>query len=144
LHDFMVCVNEPLVQYTQHYRSTTSQSSIKQWQDWASIMHADLLASACASTDPDAANKIKLSKRNLISGVTLCVLIQTIGKPGWIRSALRESLRSPGAFFTPYMARRLLKDGHKVLTVQRRSAEIAQQTAPAPNLASPPLEKISQ
>jgi len=120
LREYAVCIPEPLVQYTQHYGSTTSQSSVKQWQDWASIMHTDLLDSARACADPEAAGKIKSSKRNLISGVTLTILIQSIGKPGWIRNAFRESLRSPGAFFTPYMFRRLIKDGRKVLTVRRQ------------------------
>jgi glycosyltransferase involved in cell wall biosynthesis len=139
LRDFIVCVREPLVQYTQHHGSTTSQSSVRQWQDWANIMHADLLASACASRDPDAERKIKSSRNNLISGVTLCILIQTIGKPGWIRNAVRESLRSPGAFFTPYMFRRLLKDGRKIFTV-RRNAERRQQ---APDRQTRPIEKVS-
>ena len=121
LRDYMICVPEPLVQYTQHYGSTTSQSSVKKWQDWASIMHADLLVSARASADPDAANKIESSKRNLISGVTLTILIQTIGKPGWIRNAVAQSFRTPEAIFTPYMFRRLVKDGWKVLAARRNS-----------------------
>ena len=143
LHDYAICISEPLVQYTQHYGSTTSQSSVKQWQDWASLMHADLLDSARSSRDPEAARKIKSSKRNLISGVTLCILIQTIGKPGWIRNALRESFHSPSAFFTPYMFHRLLKDGRKVFAV-RRHAE------PQPNIPvsqtsakTHPIEKVS-
>jgi glycosyltransferase involved in cell wall biosynthesis len=143
LHQYAVCIPEPLVQYTQHYGSTTSRSSVKQWQDWASIMHSDLLASARASTDPNAADKIKSSKRNLISGVTLTILIQSIGKPGWIRNALRESMRSPSAFFTPYMFHRLMKDGRKVFTVQRH-VKLPQ---PAPVSHTPPesrsTEKVS-
>ncbi len=73
LHDYMVCIHEPLVQYTQHHGSTTSQSSVKEWQDWASVMHADLLASARASRDPNAEKQIKSSKNNLIGGVTLTI-----------------------------------------------------------------------
>lgn len=121
LRDAIVCVDEPLVQYTNHYGSTTSQSSIRQWQEWASLMHDDLLASARACKDPDAARKIKSSKRNLISGITLTILIQTIGKPGWVRGAMAQAFRSPGAIFTPYMFRRLLKDGSKILKVRRSS-----------------------
>jgi glycosyltransferase involved in cell wall biosynthesis len=125
-HQFAVCVPEPLVQYTNHQGSTTSQSTVRKWQAWAQLVHEDLLVSASACGDGKAERQLRAAKQNFISGITLTVLIQTIGRPGWIRSALRESLRSPGAFFTPYMARRLLKDGHKVLTVQRRTAEIAQ------------------
>jgi len=143
LREYAVCIPESLVQYTQHYGSTTSQSSVKQWQDWASIMHADLLDSARASADPEAAEKIKSSKRNLICGVTLTILIQSIGKPGWIRSAIRESLRSPGAFFAPYMFRRLLKDGRKVLTVRRHAALPQQAPATRTPTDSHPVEKVS-
>ena len=93
----------------------------REWQQWARIVHQDLLTSARASKDGSAVRKLKAAKTNFISGITLTILIQTIGKPGWIRSALRESLRSPGAFFTPYMFRRLLKDGRKVFTVRRHA-----------------------
>ena len=143
LHDYAICISEPLVQYTQHYGSTTSQSSVKQWQDWASLMHADLLDSARFSRDPEAARKIKSSKRNLISGVTLCILIQTIGKPGWIGNAIREAFHSPSAFFTPYMFHRLLKDGRKGFAVPRRAKP--QSKLPAPHTAnkSHPAEKVS-
>ncbi|MHB1957755.1 MAG: glycosyltransferase family 2 protein [Acidobacteriaceae bacterium] len=127
LHDYAVCIPEPLVQYTQHHGSTTSQSVVESWQQWAQTVHADLLLSARAANDAKAERQLRDAKRNLISGVTLTILIQTIGKPGWIRNALRESLRSPGAFFTPYMFRRLLKDGRKVFTV-RRNAGTAQKT----------------
>jgi glycosyltransferase involved in cell wall biosynthesis len=143
LREYAVCIPEPLVQYTNHQGSTTSQSAVQKWQQWARIVHRDLLASAEASVDPRAADKIKSSKRNFISGITLTVLIQTIGKPGWIRNALRESMRSPSAFFTPYMFRRLIKDGRKVFTVQRHVK--LPQPAPVPQTRpeSHPTEKVS-
>ncbi|MFZ0515545.1 MAG: glycosyltransferase family 2 protein [Acidobacteriaceae bacterium] len=143
LHQYAVCIPEPLVQYTNHQGSTTSQSAIRQWQQWARVVHHDLLASAEASQDPSAALKLKSAKRNFISGITLTILIQTIGKPGWIGNTLREAFHSPSAFFTPYMFRRLLKDGRKVLTV-RRHAKLPPQ-APPPHTAnkSHPVEKVS-
>jgi glycosyltransferase involved in cell wall biosynthesis len=121
LRDYAVCIPQPLVQYTNHLGSTTSQSAVRQWQQWARVAHRYLMASAEASQDATAARKLQAAKRNFISGITLTILIQTIGRPGWIGSAIRESLRSPGAFFTPYMFRRLLKDGRKVFTVQRHA-----------------------
>jgi glycosyltransferase involved in cell wall biosynthesis len=119
-HDFMVCVNEPLVEYRQHHGSTTSQSSIRQWQQWAGVMHDDLVAAACASPDPEAERRIRSSRRNLISGITLTILIQSVGRPGWIRNAMAQALRSPGAIFTPYMVRRLFRDGWKLLRLRAR------------------------
>jgi glycosyltransferase involved in cell wall biosynthesis len=143
LREYAVCIPQPLVQYTNHQGSTTSQSAIRQWQQWARIVHEDLLISAGASKDASALRKLKSAKRNFISGITLTILIQTIGKPGWIQNALRESLRSPGAFFTPYMFRRLLKDGRKVFTV-RRHAKLRQQLPVSPTATeSHPVEKVS-
>jgi hypothetical protein len=84
-------------------------------------MHADLLASARASRDPNAERKIKSSKKNLDSSVMLGILIQTFGKPGWIRNALFQGLRNPRAMLSPYMFKRLVKDGRKVMNLRRSS-----------------------
>ncbi|MGB8478071.1 MAG: glycosyltransferase family 2 protein [Acidobacteriaceae bacterium] len=143
LREYAICIPEPLVQYTNHLGSTTSQSAVQKWQQWARVVHRDLLASAEASQDGNAARKLKSAKRNFISGITLTILIQTIGKPGWIRNALRESLRSPGAFFTPYMFRRLIKDGRKVFTVRRHATHSQQAPATRTPADSHPVEKVS-
>jgi len=128
LHAKVVCIPEPLVQYTNHHGSTTSQSAVEKWQNWAHIVHADLLVSARAHGDWEAEKLLKSAKTNFISGITLTILIQTIGKSGWIRNALLQALRTPGAVFTPYMFRRLLKDGRKVFTL-RQSSKQAQKAA---------------
>lgn len=143
LRDYAVCIPETLVQYTNHQGSTTSQSAVQQWQQWARTVHADLLVSARAGKDGKAARKLQAAKRNFISGITLTILIQTIGKPGWIRNAVRESLHSPAAFFTPYMFRRLVKDGRKVFTVQRHAELPPQASTPHARTDSHPMEKVS-
>ncbi len=121
LRDSAVCIPEPLVQYTQHHGSTTSQSAVQQWQQWARIVHADLLTSARARSDRQAERQLQSAKTNFISGITLTILIQTIGKPHWIQNAVAQSFRTPAAVFTPYMFRRLMKDGWKVLAARRNS-----------------------
>ncbi|MGC1784915.1 MAG: glycosyltransferase family 2 protein [Acidobacteriaceae bacterium] len=121
MDDAVACVPEPLVQYTNHHGSTTSQSAVEQWQNWARIVHADLLAAARARGDLDGERQLNAARTNFLSGITLTILIQTIGRPGWFRNALRQALRTPGAIFTPYMFRRLLKDGLKVLTLRKNS-----------------------
>ena len=121
LRDCVVCVPEPLVQYTNHPGSTTSQSTVQKWQDSARVVHADLLASARARGDIDAERTLAAAKKNFISGITLTILIQTIGNPGWIQNAVLQAFRTPEAIFTPYMFRRLMKDGWKVLKVRRSS-----------------------
>lgn len=124
LKDRVACVDEPLVQYTNHLGSTTSQSSVKKWQDWARGVHGDLLASVRARGDREGERKLAAARTNFVSGITLTILIQTIGRPGWVRNAAMLAFRTPGAVLTPYMFRRLVKDGRKVLTV-RRSAQRA-------------------
>lgn len=143
LREYAVCIPEPLVQYTNHQGSTTSQSAVQEWQQWARIVHQDLLTSARASKDGSAARKLKSAKRDFISGITLTILIQTIGKRGWIRNALRESMRSPGAFFTPYMFRRFVKDGRKIFTVRQHATPRQQVSAPRTPAESRPMEKVS-
>jgi glycosyltransferase involved in cell wall biosynthesis len=117
LHDYVVCVNQPLVQYTNHHGSTTSKSAVRKWQNWARVVHADLVAGA-RERGPDAQERLKRARRNLISGITLTILIQTIGRRGWVKNACHEALRSPGAFFTPYVCRRFFHDGWKILRLR--------------------------
>lgn len=125
LRDCVVCVQEPLVQYTNHLGSTTSQSSARKWQDWARLVHTDLLASVRERGDREGERRLAAARRDFLSGITLTILIQTIGRPGWMRNAVLQAFRTPGAVFTPYMFRRLLKDGRKVLTVRRSAKQAA-------------------
>ena len=128
LHDNVVCVPEPLVQYTNHHGSTTSQSAIRQWQEWGRVVHADLLARASESRNRQAVKVLKGAKRNFVSSIALTILVQTIGKPGWIRKGIVEAIRDPGAMFTPYMFRRLWKDGWKVSKLRRSGKRAAGMT----------------
>lgn len=121
LHDCVACIREPLVQYTNHAGSTTSQSAVENWQNWARTVHADLLADARVRGNLDGERELEAARTNFLSGITLTILIQTVGKPGWFQNAVRQALRTPGAVFTPYMFRRFLKDGRKVLTLLRGS-----------------------
>ncbi len=122
LRDRVACVPDPLVQYTNHYGSTTSQSAVRTWQNWAKLVHADLIAVAQRRHSRRAEEILRKAKSNLLSGITLTILVQTIGKPGWIRNGVAEAFRSPRAVFTPYMVRRLVKDGWKILRLRQSSS----------------------
>lgn len=124
LRQFAVCVQEPLVQYTNHHGSTTSKSAIREWRHWAGLVHSDLLASVRASGDKKGEAILKKSKGNFVNGIMLTILIQTIGKSGWIRNAIIHAVRSPGAMFTPYMFKRLIKDGRKIATVRKSAKHV--------------------
>lgn len=121
LYQQTACVQELLVRYTQHHGSTTSKSAVEQWQEWARTVHADLVKAAVVQGNMEAARRLNSAKSNFVSGITLTILIQTIGKSGWIRNALWQALRTPNAIFTLYMLRRLLKDGSKVFALRRES-----------------------
>ncbi len=116
-HRFIACADQPFVQYTNHHNSTTSRSAVGQWRRFTDRVFIDLLAQA----DPPSQRILRSAKRNFHSGIALTVLIQTIGKPSWVRNAVGETLRSPGAILTPYVFRRLLQDGWKVVVLSRRS-----------------------
>ncbi|HEY7306763.1 MAG TPA: glycosyltransferase [Bryobacteraceae bacterium] len=118
LHDWVVCVNRPLVQYTNHFGSTTSKSPVPQWQEWANVVHADLVTAALARAGTAGQQKLKRAKSSFISGITLTILVQTIGRQGWIRNACREAIRSPRALLTPYVCRRFFNDGWKILRLR--------------------------
>jgi glycosyltransferase involved in cell wall biosynthesis len=122
LHTCVACVSEPLVQYTNHHGSTTSQSAVSQWQKWAHVVHHDLLQVARKCNNRTAEKSLSAAKRNFLSGITLTILIQTIGKSGWIRNGFTEAFRTPSLFLTPYVFKRLLKDGWKIVTLNRGQA----------------------
>lgn len=126
LHDRVACLPQPLVQYTNHHGSTTSQSKVREWQQWARVVHADWIAAARARGDEGAARTLQAVKKDLLSSVTLSILIQKTGQPGWILSAFREVQRSPDIFFSRYMGRRLLKDGWKALKLPLRAGAVRQ------------------
>ena len=142
LREYAVCISEPLVQYTNHQGSTTSRSSAQKWQEWARVVHQDLLISARASKDGSAARKLKAAKRNFISGITLTILIQTIGKPGWIRNALREPSALPGllhSLHVPQIAQGWAESPHRPATCKTHQQGPVSQTS----AKSHPIEKVS-
>jgi glycosyltransferase involved in cell wall biosynthesis len=121
--DVMVCINEPLVMYTMHQNNMTGGSSIERWQNWSRMVLADLVIIARERGDTLGERELLSARRNFVSGVTLTILISTIGKPGWMGNAVTQAMRTPGAFFSPYMFRRLIKDGRKVFTLRNRAAK---------------------
>lgn len=115
----VVCVNELLVQYRNHQGSTTSQSAMRNWQNWARLVHGDMVEFARSRGDAEAVKKLQASRSHFITGVTLTIMVQTVGAPGWIRRAVKQALRSPEVLLRPYVARRLFMDGLKLLRLRQ-------------------------
>ena len=123
LYENAICIREPLVQYTVHTGNMTARASAEQWQEWAIKVHSDMIQLLDERGDRRSQNELISAKSDLISGVTLTVLSLKIGKQGWIRETLLQTIRTPGAIFTPYMFRRMVKDGAKVFTLLRSAQE---------------------
>jgi glycosyltransferase involved in cell wall biosynthesis len=118
LRDHVVCTGEPLVQFTSHHGSTTSKSDVRQWMNWTRTAHSDLMARARSRGDVRVERQLAAGKTDFLGSVALSILLQTIGKPGWLRNACREGLRSPEVLLTPYVCKRLMKDGWKLLKLR--------------------------
>jgi hypothetical protein len=67
-----------------------------------------------------AERTLRRARNNFLGGITLTVLMQTIGQPDWIAGGIKEAFRSPGIMFSPMMLRRVVRDGWKILRVPDR------------------------
>lgn len=112
------CVPDILVQYTNHHGSTTSGSAVQQWQKWAYLVHNDLVDVARMCNNRESEKLLLGAKRNFLRGITLTILIQTIGRPGWVKNATIQILRNARLFCAPYIFERLFQDGWKLLTLR--------------------------
>jgi glycosyltransferase involved in cell wall biosynthesis len=118
---YAVCVQEALARYTAHGASCTGTSKAKAWQDAGDAIFDDLAAYYEVTGDKIRLRKLNASHRNFVSGLLVTVIMQSMGRPGWIRLAIGELLRAPQYFFTPMLFRRLLVDGHKLLLKPKTS-----------------------
>jgi hypothetical protein len=115
----VTCIAKPLTRYTNHQQSATSRSSVEEWQQLALVVHRDLVKRAQHVGNLRAARMIAKAKTSFLGGIALTILMQTIGRPGWIGNIVRESIRKPGVMFSPFIFRRALKDGWKVIRALR-------------------------
>lgn len=118
-YPYVACVPDRLVDYTNHARSTTVNSSPAAWQGYANAVH-DLLLARCQALGLRATER-KLARHRVdhLFGVTLTILIQNIGRPGWIGFTLREVRRTPRILLNHLMLRRLLTEGWKIFRRKR-------------------------
>ena len=58
-------------------------------------MHDDLVAVARMCDNREAEKLLRAAKRNFLRGITLTILIQTIGRPGWVKNASIEFFAKP-------------------------------------------------
>jgi hypothetical protein len=110
------CLPHPVAKYTMHQTSVTSQSSTADWQRAGENVAADVVQ--MVQGDPGKERRLRAATRNGISSQILTVLLQTVGKPGWIPRTFREVLRAPQYLLTPFVFRRVIVDGWKLLRMR--------------------------
>ena len=117
LYRYIVCVQEPLMRYTVHAPTAptaTTSASYQKWQGWISNLADDTVALARENQGTAAAEQLIKAKRNWLANITSMVLLRYFGKPGWIKLYVAEFWRSRRFMLTPFVAKRLLKDGWKL------------------------------
>ena len=119
--DYVICIPEALARYTAHNASCTGTSKAKAWQEAGEAIFEDLVGYYEKNGDKARLRKLKASRRNLVSGLLVTVIMQSMGRPGWVRLALGELRRAPQYFLSPMLFRRFLVDGRKLLRKPRAS-----------------------
>lgn len=118
-YDKSVCVSEALVKYRIHSDSHTSRSQCADWQRWGSDMHQDLASVLESRGNRAGYRKLMKVRKNLLANLTVDVLMRGMGKPGWKTAMAKEFWRSRSFMLTPYVVKRILKDGWKLLRVKK-------------------------
>ena len=116
----IVCIDEPLINYTVHTStpSGTSYATCDNWQLWINRQVDDFSAIARESRNSDGEKRILKCRKNVLANITVTVLMRYKGKPGWVGAFANEFWRSRSFMLTPFVAKRILKDGWKLLRLK--------------------------
>ena len=117
LYDAVCCIQEPLVQYRVHAASLTQVANCGDWQRYGDNMHEDFLAVLNKSGGMKEAKRLARGFSNHLANITVTVLLRFIRKPGWVSLYVREFWRSRRFMITLFVARRMLRDGWKLLRI---------------------------
>jgi glycosyltransferase involved in cell wall biosynthesis len=117
-YDHVVCVQEPLLRYRVHSSSYTGAATCRPWQESGLRMHEAFLSVLRERGDQEGVRRLLRVRNNLLAQLTVEVLMRYIGKPGWKRLFAREIWAARSFMFTPFVAKRLAKDGWKLLRLK--------------------------
>ena len=115
----VVCIRNAYVKYRVHQSSGTSTAACREWQTWGANLHSALLGEVSKRGTRKEIRSIEILRKPLLANLTVDVLMRGIGKPGWVVSMAREFWRSRRFMLTPYVTKRILKDGWKLLRVKK-------------------------
>jgi hypothetical protein len=119
-YDHVVCVDEPLMNYTIHTgtASGTSLAACRDWQLWIDHQVDDFSAIARERGDYEGERRLLRCRKNVLANITVTVLMRSMGRPGWVGAFAREFWRSRRFMLTPFVAKRIVKDGWKLLRLK--------------------------
>lgn len=117
---FAVCIPDSLAGYTVHTASITSEPKGVLWQRSGEKITSDLITLLEQRGDHTSARRIRSAGSDNTSNLLSTVMIQYMGKPGWVKYWIGEVLRAPQYLFAPVVFKRLFKDGWKLLRLQSR------------------------
>jgi glycosyltransferase involved in cell wall biosynthesis len=118
-YDDVACVDEPLLRYRMHASSGTGRANCREWQRWARNMHEDFMAVLRKRGDERGVRRLEPLRANLLAQITVTVLMRYLGQPGWKELFAREIWAGRRFMFTPFVAKRLVKDGWKLLRLKK-------------------------
>ncbi len=118
--DKVACIDSFLADYTNHSTSATGTALFADWLHWANLIHDEMVEVAESRGDGKAKQTLQAVRKHYLSAIVLTILIQTFGRPGFLKSTIQEAFRSPDLMFSPYVARRVLRDGWKVVRSRLR------------------------
>jgi len=121
-YDSVVCIPKPLSRYTIHGSSLTRASTCDAWRILAENICEDMVRELRACGKTDGVNTLVAANRNNIANLVATILIQSVGKPGWTGYVFREIVSMRRYVFTSFIARRLLRDGWKILRLRRKQS----------------------
>jgi glycosyltransferase involved in cell wall biosynthesis len=149
---YAVCVDEPLMHYLVHQTSpcSTALADSTVWQNYIRLQADEFCAILHAQQQHADADLLRRAASHALANITASILLRSFGSPGWIRRAAQELWHSRSFMLTPFVLKRVLLDGHKLLrlrsgfSAQAFRLKLAARLAHAPvDLSPAPAEPLS-
>lgn len=121
-YPYVVCIDELLASYTMHQMSGSSQGTLHEWLPYVNNFNEDLAASLSSHKDAASRRQIQIACKNNVSNVLATILMQRAAIPGQLSHVFREIVRWRKYLLTPFVAKRLVRDGWKILRLRKRVA----------------------
>jgi hypothetical protein len=118
-HGAVACIDRPLVKNMVHAASSSSRGACRAWQAWGETMFTDL--SGPLREHGNGEKELRASKRNMLAGLTMTILLPNVGQPGWFPYLAREILKTWRNFLTLGVARRVLRQSWKIARFWHRA-----------------------